>query len=148
VNDRKIKIDRTPSPGASRYRAPNKIGATVALKQLYDKFFKPFMRHFDPKNDWDVLTEGAEAFFGLPYRRIAWCKATEAFKLPGGVWASQSEPHKVYQGAGRRHVRKGDSLVIRRDMKLKKNEVEFDEQVFVLTDAELAFIEEKIAIIA
>jgi hypothetical protein len=130
-------------------RAPNKIKETNAGNTLYRFFIRPFLDRFSLLEEQLEFKEGMEAFFGYPGRRLAWCKAKEGFTLPGLMWADPSIPHKLIPGTGRRYVPKGAGVIVRLEEGRKDyNEIEFDEQVFVLTDAHLAIVNPYLEIVA
>ncbi len=133
-----------PKPG-QRKRAHRRLGATVAGRGIYKLFVKPFLDAYNLKEHQTSFKEGIEAFFNVEQRPIMWCKALEAFKIPGEMWASPSEPYKKIVGTGDRLVHRGGVVVVRQDLTVKdKNEIEFKDQVFVLTDAQFAVIKEKL----
>lgn len=123
-------------------RAPNKIKDTPALTALYDYFVKPFLRDYHLHLEQFETQEGYEAFFSVNERATLWCICHTSFTMPGDSWLDTSHPYNVVKGVpGRRYVKPGDGVVVRLDKRLPdRNEVEFDEQVFVLTRAQLAHI--------
>lgn len=125
-------------------RAPNKLPGTSALIHLYQKIVRPFLNRYTLHEEQRELKEGIEGFFGLPQRRVVWCEVIEPFTMPGVMWITPSHPLKLIGGTGRRYAKRGDDFVLRLDEhRPDHNEIEFDEQVFVLTDAELDAISHK-----
>jgi hypothetical protein len=133
-----------PKPN-ERKRAHRRIRGTVASRGIFKLFVKPFLKHFALPEEHSAWKQGIEAFFNVNERPIMWCKATETFKLPGEMWVNQSQPTKRIAGTGNRIVTRGAPLVVRLDLTVSnKNEIEFREQVFVLTDAEYNAIKDKL----
>lgn len=129
-----------------RVRGPNRLYSTPAAIALYRGFVRPFMDAFTfsdiERTRW---IEGIEKFFNIDSRRIVWCRAKESFYIPGPMWATTSQPYNKIPGVGRRYVNVGAALYVRQDTERPDfNEVEFDNQVFVLTDAQLRVVEEKL----
>ncbi len=129
--------------------APSKVGSTPALKDLYISFLKPFLSQYYIHEEQTLMAEGVEGFFSVKSRPISWCKAKRSFTMPGYMWRSPSRPFDFIEGVGRRYVKPGSSVVIRSDANLPdKHDVEFDEQVFVLSDAELSVVKEYLEVLA
>ncbi len=139
--------ERKARPGRTRYRAPDKIRKTSAFDQLYKFIVKPFLTLALYKPEERLLKEGLEVFFGTARCRVVFCKALVRFKLPGDSWVSEGNP-RVVVGIHPRDVRKGDLLTVRLDgYKFGRNEVEHKGNVFVLTDAQLGYLQEKIKVV-
>lgn len=135
----------TTAPKAKRYRSPNKLKPTDALQSFYHNFLKPFLGEFKLHEGQKQFEEGVEAFFNVEARPILWCRATSAFRMPGKMWRTPSEPYTLVEGVGRRQVTVGSAVVVRLDAAMPARvDVEFDDQVFVLTHAELAVIQTKL----
>ena len=137
-------MGKIPKP-EKRVRAHRRLGATVAGRGIYKLFVKPFLNQYTLHHGQNSFKEGLEAFFNVNSRPIIWCRAQEAFKMPGEMWASSSQPYKKVIGTGDRLVHRGSVVVVRRDLTVKdKNEIEYKDQVFVLTDAQYEVIKEKL----
>lgn len=134
---------------AKRLRGPNKLYSTEAARALYALFVKPFFNAFTLRPDQDYWREGLEHFFSIHTRKIVWYRAEQSFYMPGSMWASLSHPYVTVQGTGSRYVAQGKGLWVRTDEAMPdRNEVEFEDQVFVLTNAELQVIKEKLKAVA
>lgn len=133
----KSKLPRKP-------RAPNKIRHTDSLVLLYQKIVRPFLDMVYLHPEQRELKEGVETFFSVTSRPITWAHATESFTLPGPMWRDQSHPFNLLPGTGRRYVKAGDGVCVRQDANKNTVEIEFEEQVFVLTEAQFAVIKEKL----
>lgn len=139
---------KIPKPG-QRVRRHRRIGQTTSSKALYQWFVKPFLKEYTLPADASHWKEGLLAFFNVDRRPIVWARAKEAFKMPGQMWSSQSQPYKLVEGTGDRVVYRGAPLIVRRDLTAPdRNEIEFREQVFVLTEAQYNVIREKLEVIA
>lgn len=125
----------------------NRFGPTDTLKRIYELFVRPFIKQYVTHDSLENVA--IDAFFNSTDRKVYFCKAKEPFRISGPSWASESEPFRLVPGAGRRHVEKGQPLVLRLDRRTPdRSELEFDGQVFVLSKAELALIQEKIEVVA
>lgn len=132
-----------------RKRGPNRLKETEAFKLFYSGVLQPFFRRYTLNDEQSYLRDGVEAFFNTQTRSTLWCAAVESFTLPGLMWSDPSHPFHLVQGVGRRYVKKGDGFVLRQDSELPdRNEIEFEEQVFVLTEAELNAIKSKFKTVA
>ena len=128
-------------------RAPNKLKSTESIQELFDGYLKPFLDHYTLHHEQRRMKEGAEAFFSVASRPVTWCKSREAFKMPGTMWVDTSHPTALIDGVGRRYVKPESELIVRLDeQRPDHNEIEFDEQVFVLTDAEFFTIRDHLRI--
>jgi len=140
-------MGKIPKPD-KRQRAHRRIGSTVASRGIYKLFVKPFIEAMHFNEEQSKFKEGIDAFFSVNDRPITWCKAIETFKLPGDMWATQSQPYKHIKGTGNRIVTKGAALILRQDLRNERHEIEFKDQSFVLTNAEFEVIKDKIKAIA
>lgn len=85
-----------------------------------------------------------DAFFLVETRDVHWCRAIEQFMIPGLMWESLSRPSRLIPGTGRRHVLPGHKFILRTDDTMpERNEIEYMDQVFVLSEAQLMAIREK-----
>lgn len=127
----------------------NKVGVTDSGNKIYQWFIKPFLKGFTLTEDELEGEKGIEAFFDIENRKVVFCKATRSFTIPGPMWASPSQPYKLVPGVGRRYVTKGQGFVLRMDRATPdRSEVEFEEQVFVLSRAQLAAIQDFIKVVS
>jgi hypothetical protein len=128
-----------------RYRSPNKIKPTEVTATFWRYFLKPFAEAYNYAQGQEERVEGYAAFFGASHVRVAYGRARQPFKMPGTQWAETSGPKRFIDGTGRRHVKVGDVFVLRFDAKYPDRcEIEFDEQVFVLNEAQYDAIAEYI----
>lgn len=130
-------------------RGPDKLYETPASVALWQRFVRPFLESFTMLSHERLFEDGPAYFFNVDGRRIQWCKCVTQFKMPGAMWLSESEPFFTIEGTGKRDVRPGAALIVRTDGALPdRNEIEYADQIFVLTDAELAFVHEKLKVLA
>lgn len=139
----KDSMGRIPKPH-ERKRAHRKMGPTLATRGIYKLFIKPFLNNYTLV-EGQTFKDGIDAFFNVSQRPVLWCRALDAFKIPGVMWESSSQPYRRIDGTGNRMVAKGDSFILRQDLTVAdKHEIEFKEQHFVLTDAQYEVIKDKI----
>ncbi len=132
-----------------RVRSPNKIKPSRATHGFWKFFLKPFTEAYNYSVNHSSEVEGYEAFFNVNKRRVTYCKARVAFKMPGRLWRTQSTPFVCIEGTGRRYVKRDEAFVLRIDVERPEQvEIEFDEQVFVLTPAQYDAISEYVRLIA
>ena len=132
-----------------RDRGPNRLYETEAGKLIYKMFVRKFIDHFTLNEAQTIFSHGVPSFFGVAQRSIVWYRSKERFTLPGSMWSRPESPYHLVDGTGRRLVIEGQALIIRTDERTPdRNEVELDEQVFVLTEAQLNFVLEKLEVIA
>jgi hypothetical protein len=132
------------------------FGANPYIQKIYEWFIRPLAMTVEHSNysgeeEEIKLPERIRVVFGTGMREVFFCRANCAFRLPGGVWRNLSTPSDIVYGdvMTRRLVRKGDPLVYRRDSRTPERcEVEFSEQVFVMTEAEFNVVREKLEILA
>lgn len=131
-------------PRKSNRKSP-RLEATPALKDIYNFFVKPFERAYCSQWHENTFSETVEAFFNTQSRNLSFCKASMSFTMPGGMWRAENRPYELIRGTGRRHIKTGDALVVRTDEATPNRcELEFDEQIFVLTKAEFDVIKTKL----
>ncbi len=127
----------------------NKVGSTIAIRKIWRFFVRRFLAEYTLPPDEKSHEGGVEAFFNLPNRRVAFCRASEAFTIPGPKWASDEQPYLLIPGVGKRAVPKGAGFVLRVDKAMpERNEIEFEDQVFVMSLAQLMAIKDRIKVIA
>ncbi len=134
---------------ARLFGTPNKVKSTAAIRFLWQHFVKVFLSMYTMPPDEKSHEGGVEAFFGLPDRRVAFCRAAESFTIPGPMWESLDQPYILIPGVGKRAVPKNAGFVLRVDKAMpNRSELEFEDQVFVLSRAQLSAIKDKIRVIA
>lgn len=85
-----------------------------------------------------------ESFFLVDERDVRICRAKLPFNIPGPRWESLSNPSRLIPGDGVRHVPVGATFVLRTDIDMpERSELEFKDQVFVLSGAQLNALREK-----
>ncbi len=128
---------------------PNKVKSTPAIRALWKYFIRRFINEYTLPPDEKNHEGGVEAFFGLPDRRVVFCRAVEEFTIPGSCWASLSEPHKLIPGLTDRKLTRKSAFVLRVDARTpNRAEIEHKGRVFVLTMAQVDAIKDKFKVIA
>lgn len=132
-----------------RYK-PRAVESSPEGERIYDLFIKPFLREYTLEEGETPAIEGMERFFGVPDRRVYFVKSKGAFLLPGRVWATKSAPYKIIPGSRViREMPRGAPGILRVDKRMpERSELEYGEYIFVLTQAELQFILEKLELVA
>lgn len=116
---------------------------------FFKLFLKPFLSELTLGDEQTNAVEGIEAFFSATTRKVMYVKASESFTIPGPMWASLEQPTRLVPGTGRRYMAKGQYGVLRMDKTMpERSEIEFEEQVFVLTRAHLSYILEKLTVVS
>lgn len=132
-----------------RTRKPRIIGTTPASDMLYRLFIRPFTEQYTVAAADSRIKTALHAFFGIHYRSIFWCRALADFTIPGKKWESESRPYKHISGEGNRKVRRGNAIIVREDIRTPDvYEIEFRDQMFVLTKSQFKSIEDYIKKIA
>lgn len=125
------------------------IGKTEPMEMFYRHYLKPFIKSLTFTEEQSPVHVGLELFFGINERSIQWCRVMDGFHMPGYTWASASAPFSRYNPSSGRYVAKGKYVLIRRDVREPlKAEVEFNNNVYVLTPAQLELVLEKVRVIA
>ncbi len=120
-------------------RAPYK--ETEEGLRIHELFLKPFCREHTLEEGQTNAVEGIEAFFNVHTRRVYYVRANKSFTIPGGMWASLEQPTRIVPGVGRRYMAAAQTGVLRVDKTMPdRSELEFEDQVFVLTSAHLYHI--------
>ena len=118
-------------------------------KEIYRLFIQPFLAEYTLEEGQVGAVEGIESFFNLATRKTHFVRCTTAFNIPGLMWESPERPTRLIPGVGRRYMAPKQVAVLRMDKTMpERSEFEFEEQVFVLTRAQLTFILEKVEVIA
>ncbi len=157
----KRKIDHIPSLHKRRIKKLNTkarrgekpavrtLGKTEPMEMFYKFYLKPFIKSLTFTEEQSPIRVGLELFFGINERSIQWCKVIDGFHMPGETWASSSAPFTRYNPSSGRYVAKGKYVLIRRDTREPlKAEVEFNNNVYVLTAAQLELVLEKVKVVA
>lgn len=124
-------------------RRPSTVPYTDAIKTIKNWFIEPFIRGLEMDRysmDWET---GVRHFFSSETREIGIYRAMEPLQMPG---KRQTEVPAFYVvGEGRRQVKIGQTLLARIDEQMPDRvDVEYDEQVFLLSAAEWQFVSEKL----
>jgi hypothetical protein len=116
-----------------RKQAPIEQGV---LKRIYNLFLLPLI-YYKPE---DVkIKDWYEDLFHLKSRDITQYVARKPFKMPGLYYEA---PLRPVQGVGYRYVQKGQTVLVRKDIRDKTWDVEFfggpgsKDQVFQLSESE------------
>jgi hypothetical protein len=145
----RVKRKYVKSGAPRKPRTPNRFKYEAAIKRIFDLFVCKFLQQVTLQEEESRVKQGIRAFFAADVRIVSFCKATEAFKMPGRTWRSLEEPNVHVAGVGRRHVPKGAALTVRLDERMPDRcEVEWDAQVFVMSQAEWLMVKEKLKPIA
>ena len=137
-----------PKSKPKRYRSPNKVKPTEETRAFFRYFLRPFVEALTYSTNEQESIQGYERFFHFDSRRVHYAKAERSFTMPGALWADEGQPFTRVLGTGRRRVERGDLLLVRVDATTPDRcEVEFDNQVFVLTEPQYDVVAEHLLLL-
>jgi hypothetical protein len=116
------------------------------IKSIYRKFIEPLIPHINVGDNESSIRKAIHTFFQPDTRRVYFGKAKAKFRIPGKKWGFG--PMELVPGVGRRHTAVGDPMIVRLDETMPlRVEIEYKEQIFVMTRPEYDSIEEHIEVI-